>query len=59
MLLRSLHLAADFVFREVRTLPFIDFGNRMIDRRKRLFLLDRGYPFLDRRLIGGLHLIEF
>jgi hypothetical protein len=35
--------SADFVFREVRTLPFIDFGNRMIDRRKRLFLLDRGY----------------
>ena len=57
-LLRGLHLAANVVFRKVRRLPFIDFGNRVVDRRKRLFLLDRRYPLLDRRMIGGLHLVE-
>jgi hypothetical protein len=50
-LLRSFHLAANVVFRKVRRLPFIDFGYRVVDRRKRLFLLDRCYPFLDRRMI--------
>jgi hypothetical protein len=57
-LLRGLHLAADFVFLEVRLLPLIDLRYRMIDRSQRLFLPDRRDPFLDRRLVGALHLIE-
>jgi hypothetical protein len=56
--LRGLHLATTLVFRKMRRLPFIDFSDWLVDRRKRLFLLDRGYPFLDRRLIRALHLIE-
>ena len=44
---RGLHLAANVVFREVRRLPFVDFGIGVVDRRKRLFLLDRRYPFFD------------
>jgi hypothetical protein len=43
----------------MRTFPLIDFGNGMIDRGQRLFLLYGGNPLLDRSLIGGLHLIEF
>ena len=31
LLLRSLHLVANFVFRKVRPLPFIDFSYGMID----------------------------
>src|SRR5580658_2763956 len=44
-LLCSLYLAANVVFGKVRSLPFIDFGYRVVDRRQRLFLLDRRYPF--------------
>ena len=43
----------------MRRLPFIHFGDRMDDWREGLFLFDRGYPFLNCRLMGGLHLIEF
>jgi hypothetical protein len=53
----SHYLAANFVFLKVCLLPFIDFSNLMVCSCERLFLLDCGYPFLDRCLIGGLHLI--
>jgi len=58
LLLRSLHFGSTFFFLEVRVLPLIDFGDRMIDRRERLFMLDRTDPFLDSRLIGASQLIE-
>jgi len=41
----------------MRRLPFIDFGNVMIDRGQRFFLFDCCNPFLDCRLIGLLHLV--
>jgi hypothetical protein len=57
--LRSLHFATNFVLPKMRSLPFINFGYRMVDRGKGLFLFDCDDPFLDRRLVGRLHLIEF
>ena len=42
----------------MRGLPFINFSDCVVDKLKRLFLLDCGYPFLNRRLICALHLIE-
>ena len=55
--LGSFHLFANFIFREVSPFPFIYFSYRMINRREGLFLSDGGYPFLNCRLVGGLHLI--
>src|SRR5882757_10132623 len=57
-LLRSLHLAANFVLLEMRFLPLIDFGDRMIDRRQRFLVLDRSDPALDGRFVGVPQLIE-
>jgi len=56
-LLCSLDIVAKVFLSEMRRLPFIDFGNVMIDRGQRFFLFDCCNPFLDCRLIGLLHLV--
>ena len=44
-LLRSLDIVAKVFLSEMRRLPFINFGNVMIDRGQRFFLSDCCNPF--------------